>query len=123
MRTTRFSKAREQIVGRVKRTESPYVQVHQYYEEYLVLREMVPSRTERPSVKEHRTNGNHEPIGQAQNSGSSANRQEIPVSMDNVCPDRTEDQYVTSTSGEALVRNVYVRRSERIRNSPQRYNP
>ena len=43
--------------------------------------------------------------------------------MDNVCPKGIEDQYVTSPSGEALVRNVHVRRSERIRNSPQRYNP
>ena len=43
--------------------------------------------------------------------------------MDNVCPERTEDQYVTSPSGEALGRNVHVRRSERIRNSPQWYNP
>ena len=37
-------------------------------------------------------------------------------------PEGTEDQYVTSTGGEDLGRNVYVRRSERIRNSPQRYN-
>ena len=43
--------------------------------------------------------------------------------MDNVCPEGTDDQYVTSPSGESLGRNVNVRRSERIRNSPQRYNP
>ena len=43
--------------------------------------------------------------------------------MDNVCPEGTEDQYVTSPIGEDLGRNVHVRRSERIRNSPQRYNP
>ena len=43
--------------------------------------------------------------------------------MDNVCPEGTEDQYVTYPSGEDLGRNVDVRRSERIRNSPQRYNP
>ena len=43
--------------------------------------------------------------------------------MDNVCPDGNEKQYVTSPSGEALGKNVNVRRSERIRNSPQRYNP
>ena len=43
--------------------------------------------------------------------------------MDNVCTEGTEDQYVTSPSGEDLGRNVNVRRSERIRNSPQRYNP
>ena len=43
--------------------------------------------------------------------------------MDNVRPEGTEDQYVTSPNGEALGRNFHVRRSERIRNSPQRYNP
>ena len=43
--------------------------------------------------------------------------------MDNVCPEGSENQYVTSPSGEALGRNVYVRRSECIRNYPQRYNP
>ena len=42
--------------------------------------------------------------------------------MDNVCPDGNENQYVTSPSGEALGRNFNVRRSKRIRNSPQRYN-
>ena len=35
-----------------------------------------------------------------------ANSQEIPVSMENVCPEGTENQYVTSLSGEALGRNV-----------------
>ena len=43
--------------------------------------------------------------------------------MDNVCPDGNENQYVTSPSGESLVRNVNVRRFEHIRNSPQRHNP
>ena len=76
-----------------------------------------------PSVIEPGTNGNHAPIGQAQNSGSSANSREIPVSMDNVCPEGTEDQYFTSPSEEASGRNVNVRRSERIINSPQWYNP
>ena len=82
---TCFSKASEQIVGRVKGIESPSVQGPQYYEEYLVLREMVPISTEMPSCREPGTNGNHAPIGQAQNGGSSANIQEIPVTMDNVC--------------------------------------
>ena len=81
------------------------------------------SRIEIPSVREPGTNGNHTPIGQAQNGGSSANSREIPVSMDNVCPKGNENQYVTYPSGEALGRNVHVRRSERIRNSPQRYIP
>ena len=49
-----------------------------------------------PSVREPGTHGNYEPIGQAQNYGSSANSQEIPVSMDNVCPEGAEDQSVTS---------------------------
>ena len=43
--------------------------------------------------------------------------------MDNVCPEGNENQYVTSPSGEALGRNVNVRRSECIRNSPHRYKP
>ena len=43
--------------------------------------------------------------------------------MDNVCPEGNEDQYFTSPTGEALGRNVHVRRSERIINSPQRYKP
>ena len=38
-------------------------------------------------------------------------------------PEGTEDQYVTSPSGEALGSNFHVRRSKRIRNSPQQYNP
>ena len=69
----RFSKAGEQIVGRVKGKELPYVQRTQSSEEDLVVRERVPIRTEIPSVREPGTNGNHTPIGQAQNSGSSAN--------------------------------------------------
>ena len=70
---TRFSKAREKIVGMTKRTELPSVQRPQSSEEDLVVRERVPSRTEIPSVREPGTNGNNEPIGKAQNSGSSAN--------------------------------------------------
>ena len=101
----------------------PSVQGPQSSEEDLVVRERYPSRTEIPSVRELGTNGNHAPIGQAQSSGSSVNSLEIPVSMDNVCPDGNENQYVTSPSGEALGRNVNVRRSERIRNSPQWFNP
>ena len=60
---TRFSKARDQIVGRVKGIESPSVQGPQSYEEDLVLRERVPRRNYRPSVREPGTNGNHAPIG------------------------------------------------------------
>ena len=56
---------------------------------------MVPSRTDRPSVREPGTNGNHAPIGKAQNDGSSYS-QEIPVSTENVRPEGTEVQYVTS---------------------------
>ena len=58
--------------------------------------------TERPSVRKPGTNENHAPIGQAQSDGSSANSQEIPVSMYNVCPEGTEDQYGTYPRGEAL---------------------
>ena len=62
---TRFSKAREQNVGRVKVTESPSFQGPQSSEEDLVVSERVSNRTERPSVREPGTNGNHAPIGQA----------------------------------------------------------
>ena len=48
-------------------------------EEDLVVRERVPIRTERPSVREPGTHGNHAPIGHAQNDVYSANSQEIPV--------------------------------------------
>ena len=99
---TCFRKAREKIVGRVKGSELPSVQVPQSSEEDLLVRERIPSRNERPSIREPVTNGNHAPIGQAQNNGSSANRHKIPVSMNNVCPEGTEDQYVTSLSGESL---------------------
>ena len=119
---TRFSKAREKIVGRVKGSGSLSIQGPQSSEEYLVVMERFPSRTERPSVREPVTNGNHAPIGQAQNNGSS-DSQEIPVSMENISLEGTEDQYVTSPNGETLVRNVHVRRSERIRNSLHWYNP
>ena len=43
--------------------------------------------------------------------------------MDNLFPDENENQYVTYPSGESLGSNIHVRRSESIRNSPQRYNP
>ena len=48
-------------------------------EEDLVVRERVPIRTERPSVREPGTNGNHAPIGQSQNNGSSDNIQRNTV--------------------------------------------
>ena len=94
----------------------------QYSEEDLVVRERVPIRTERLSVIEPGTNGKHAPIGEAQKESYGANSQEITVSMYNACPEGTEDQCITSPSVEALGRNVHVRRSKRIRNSPQRYN-
>ena len=58
-----FSKSREQIMGRSKGSEFPSVQGPQSSEEDLVVRERVPSRTERPSVREPGTNGNHATIG------------------------------------------------------------
>ena len=47
--------------------------------EDLVVRYRVSSRTERPPVREPGTNGNHAPIGKAQNDSYSANSQEIPL--------------------------------------------
>ena len=38
-------------------------------------------------------------------------------------PEGNENQYVKSPSGEALGNNVNERRSEHIRNFPQRFNP
>ena len=38
-------------------------------------------------------------------------------------PEGTEDQSITYPSGEDLGRSVHVRRSKRIRKSPQWYNP
>ena len=78
----------------------------------LVVRERVPIRTYRPSVREPVTNGNYAPIGQAQNDRYIANIQEIPVSMDNERPEDTEDQSITSADGEDLRRNVHMRRSK-----------
>ena len=43
--------------------------------------------------------------------------------MDNVRPEGSDDQSITSPSGEALGMNLHGRYSERIRNSPQRYDP
>ena len=63
------------------------------------------------------------PIGQANNDSSSANSQRIPVSMYNVNPEGTEEQYDTYPSGETLGRNVHVRRSKRIRKHPYWYKP
>ena len=80
-------------------------------EEDLVVRERVPSRTERPPVREPGTNGNNEPIVKVQNDRSSANSQEIPVSMDNVRPEGTEDQSITSADREDLRRNVHISHS------------
>ena len=120
---THFSKYREKIVRRVKGSESLSIQGQQYAEEYLVIRERFPSRTERPSVIEPGNDWNHAPVSQAQNAVSSSNTQEIPVSMENVRPEGTEDQSATSPSGEDLRRNVYLRRSKCIRKSPQWYEP
>ena len=56
--------------------------------------------------------GTMRPLLKVQNDGSSANSQEILVSMDNERPEGTEDQSITSTDGEDLRRNVHMRRSE-----------
>ena len=122
-RLTCFIKSRQQVVVRVKGSELLSVQGPQYSEKDLVVRKSLPSSTERPTVIEPGTNGNHAPIGQAQNDNSSANSQEISVSMDNVRPGVTEDQSIISIIGEALGKNFHVRSSERIRISPQQYNP
>ena len=60
--------------------------------------EEAPIRTDRTQVREPGTDGNHAPIGQAQNDGSS-DSQEILVSMDNVRPERTVYQSITYQNG------------------------
>ena len=62
-RLTRFSKAREKIVGRVKGSESPSVQGPQSSEKNIVVRERFPRMTEMSSVREPGTDGNHAIIG------------------------------------------------------------
>ena len=91
-------------------------------EEYLVVRERVPISTERTPDREPGTYENHAPVVQAHNDSSSANSQEIPVSIDNVRPEGTENQHFTYPSGEALGVNVHVRRSKRIKKSPHWYD-
>ena len=56
--------------------------------------------------------GTMRPLVKAQDDGSSANRQEIPVSMDNERPYGTEYQSIISADGEDLRRNVHAGRSE-----------
>ena len=48
---TRFSKNRDKILGRVKGPAYPSVQGPTSFEEDIVVRERVPSRTEKPSVR------------------------------------------------------------------------
>ena len=80
----------------------PSVQEPQSSEEYLAVRNMVPIRTNKPSVRDTGTNGNHMLISQACNS-SSIKLKEIPVPMYNIISKGTEDKSVTSPSGENLV--------------------
>ena len=56
--------------------------------------------------------GTMHPLVKAKKDGSSANNQEIPVSMDNERPEGTEYQSTTTTDGEDLRRNAHVTRSK-----------
>ena len=56
--------------------------------------------------------GTMHPLVKAQNDGSSAKGQEIPVSMYNEHSEGTEYKSITSEYGEDLRRNVRMRRSE-----------
>ena len=89
-RLTHFIKAICQILGRLKGSEYPYIKGSQSSEEGLVVRERVPSRTMRPHVREPGTNDNHMTIFQSQNVSYSANRQEIPASIENINLEWTE---------------------------------
>ena len=65
-----YIKSRARILGRFKGAGSTSIQGPHYYEGEIVVLEKVPSSTERPSVRELRTNGNREPIYQVRNDGS-----------------------------------------------------
>ena len=56
--------------------------------------------------------GTIHPLVKAENDGSIANSQEIPVSMDNEHPEGTENQSITSEDGEDLRNNVHMRSSK-----------
>ena len=81
---TSFRRDRELVVVRFKVSEFPSVKGPQYYEEDLVVRERVPSRTEMPSSNEPGIYGDHIPIGPERNVNSSEHK-ERPVSMNNIC--------------------------------------
>ena len=112
-RLTCFRKDKERIVGRSKGSESTYVQGHQSSGEDLFLRDRDTNSTDRPLFRNPGTDGNHAPIGQEHNDGSSANSQEIQVSIYNVLSELTEDQSV-----EALGIIIYVKCSKIIRKYP-----
>ena len=98
-RLTKFIKSREKIVVRIKGAESSSVQGPQYYEECLFVRERVSRRTERISVREPGKDGNHAPIGQAQNDSFIDISKEISVSMDNKRPEGAGNKSVIYPSG------------------------
>ena len=108
-RLTHFIKAIYQILGRLKRSEYPSIKGPQSSEEGLVVREKVPSRTERPQVREPGTNDNHVTVCQSHNISYSENRQEIPASIDNMNLEWTEYQYVKNSRGKSLERNLHER--------------
>ena len=73
-----FSKNKEQIVGRIKRLDLPYVQGPQYWEGNLVVMEKDLISTEKPPIREPGTNGNHAHVCQAVNDSYSANNPRNP---------------------------------------------
>ena len=74
-RLTNFINSRNYILGGVKGSETPAVQVHQYYEGDLFLRERVPIRTGRPEVSDPGSKSIRSYVGQVQNRISSDNSQ------------------------------------------------
>ena len=70
-----FRKSREGILGRVKVTELSYIQGPKSSKEDLFVRDVVPTRTERPSVREPGTDGNHAPVSQVCNNSLSDSSQ------------------------------------------------
>ena len=84
---------------------------------------MFPSSTDSPSVREPCVDGNISPVVQVWNDVYSTNSQEILILVDNIRPEDTGYQSVTSPILEALGGNFHLRHSDFIKKYPQWYDP
>ena len=90
---------RENVLVRLKLSETSYYQGPRYYNEDLFLRKRDINRNESPQVSEIVTESNCAPIGQVCNDIYCTNIQDITVSMETFFSDGTQYQYVTSPIG------------------------